>query len=67
MKFGTTVGDDIIVSAFDDIGPAKLYIKFESEEWFSSENNYTISKTELPPFSQRFYSNALLRMNNFLF
>ncbi len=46
MKFGTTVGDDIIVSAFDDIGPAKLYIKFESEEWFSSENNYTISKTE---------------------
>lgn len=46
MNFGTTVGDSITVTASDDISTAKLYVKFESEEWFSSGNTYTIPNTE---------------------
>lgn len=46
MSFGTTVGDEITVTASDEISTAKLYVKFESEEWFSSGNTYTIPNTE---------------------
>lgn len=46
MSFGTTVGQDIKVTASDEVGAAKLYVKYESEEWFSSGNTYTIPKTE---------------------
>lgn len=46
MNFGTTVGDSITVTASDEISTAKLYVKFESEEWFSSGNTYTIPNTE---------------------
>ncbi len=46
MNFGTTVCDSITVTATDDISSAKLYVKFESEEWFSSGNIYTIPNTE---------------------
>ena len=46
MNFGTTVGENITVTASDDISSAKLYVKFESEEWFSSGSTYTIPNTE---------------------
>lgn len=46
MSFGTTVGDPIKVTASDTISSAKLYVKFESEEWFSSGSSYTIPTTE---------------------
>lgn len=46
MSFGTTVGDNITVTAYDNISSAKLYVKFESEEWFSTGSSYTIPNTE---------------------
>lgn len=46
MSFGTTVGNAIKVTAADAISSAKLYVKFESEEWFSSGSSYTIPDTE---------------------
>ncbi len=46
MSFGTTVGNTISVSATDEVSTCKLYIKFESEEWFSNGNTYTIPDTE---------------------
>ncbi len=46
MNFGTTVGEAIKVTATDEVSTAKLYVKFESEEWFSPGNTYTIPKTE---------------------
>lgn len=46
MSFGTTVGQAIKVTASDEVSTAKLYVKYESEEWFSSGNTYTIPKTE---------------------
>lgn len=46
MSFGTTVGKAITVTATDEVSTSKLYVKFESEEWFSSGNTYTIPDTE---------------------
>ncbi|MDE7256845.1 MAG: hypothetical protein K2N50_02675 [Clostridia bacterium] len=46
MRFGITVGDTITVTASDDISTVKLYVKFESEEWFSTGSTYTIPNTE---------------------
>ena len=46
MSFGTTVGNAIKVTATDEVSTAKLYVKFESEEWFSTGNTYTIPDTE---------------------
>lgn len=46
MSFGTTVGKAIKVTASDEVSTAKLYVKFESEEWFSPGNTYTIPDTE---------------------
>lgn len=46
MSFGTTVGKAIKVTATDEISTSKLYVKFESEEWFSNGNTYTIPDTE---------------------
>ena len=46
IHFGTTVGEAIKVTATDEVSTAKLYVKFESEEWFSPGNTYTIPKTE---------------------
>lgn len=45
-SFGTTVGKAIKVTASDEVSTAKLYVKFESEEWFSPGNTYTIPDTE---------------------
>lgn len=46
MSFGTTVGKTIKATASDEISSAKLYVKFEDEEWVTSGNSYTISDTE---------------------
>lgn len=46
MSFGTTVGKAIKVTAKDEVSTAKLYVKFESEEWFSTGDTYTIPDTE---------------------
>lgn len=46
MSFGTTVGKAIKVTATDGISTSKLYVKFESEEWFSTGSIYTIPDTE---------------------
>ena len=46
MSFGTTVGKAIKVTATDEVSTAKLYVKFENEEWFSTGNTYTIPDTE---------------------
>lgn len=46
MNFGTTVSEAIKVTAKDEVSTSKLYVKFESEEWFSPGNTYTIPKTE---------------------
>lgn len=46
MSFGTTVGKAIKVTATDEISTVKLYVKFESEEWFSTGDTYTIPETE---------------------
>ena len=46
MSFGTTVGKSIKVTATDEVSTAKLYVKFESEEWFSTGSSYTIPETE---------------------
>lgn len=46
MSFGTTVGKAITVSATDEVSTSKLYVKFESEEWFSTGSSYTIPETE---------------------
>lgn len=44
--FGTTVGKAIKVTASDEASTAKLYVKFESEEWFSTGGSYTIPEIE---------------------
>ena len=46
LSFGTTSGDAITVTATDALSTAKLYVKFESEEWFSTGSSYTIPVTE---------------------
>lgn len=46
MRFGTTVGNAITVTATDEATTAKLYVKFESEEWFTTGSSYTIPDTE---------------------
>lgn len=46
ITFGTTVGKAIKVTASDEVSTAKLYVKFESEEWFSTGSSYTIPDTE---------------------
>ena len=46
MSFGTTVGKAITVTASDEVSTAKLYVKFESEEWFTTGSSYTIPDTE---------------------
>lgn len=46
VSFGTTVGKSFTVTATDEVSTSKLYVKFESEEWFSTGNSYTIPDTE---------------------
>lgn len=46
VMFGGTTGKSFIVTASDGFGKAKLYVKFESEEWFSSGDRYTVTDTE---------------------
>lgn len=46
VSFGTTVGKSFTVTASDEVSTAKLYVKFESEEWFSTGSSYTIPDTE---------------------
>lgn len=46
VGFGTTVGQDIKVTAKDEVSTAKLYVKFESEAWFSAGESYTVPNTE---------------------
>ncbi len=45
-SFGGTTGKSFNVSATDGSGTAKLYVKFESEEWFSTGSSYTVPVTE---------------------
>jgi len=45
-KFGGTVGKAFMVAANDDSGTAKLYAKYEGEEWFAAGSVYTIPVTE---------------------
>lgn len=45
-SFGSTVGKSFTITASDEVSTAKLYVKFESEEWFSSGSSYTIPDTE---------------------
>lgn len=45
-SFRGTVGKSFTVSATDDSGMTKLYVKFEDEEWFSTGSSYTIPDTE---------------------
>lgn len=44
--FGSTTGNTIKITATDAVSTAKLYVKFESEEWFSSGSSYTLPDTE---------------------
>lgn len=46
VSFGTTVGKSFTITAADEVSTAKLYVKFESEEWFSTGSSYTIPDTE---------------------
>ena len=46
VNFGGTTGKEFIVTASDGSGNAKLYVKYESEEWFSSGSRYTVPVTE---------------------
>lgn len=46
-SFGGTSGKAFTVSAADGSGTANLYVKFESEEWFSARSSsYTVPVTE---------------------
>lgn len=46
ISFGSTVGQSFTVTASDEVSSSKLYVKYESEEWFSSGNSYTVPNTE---------------------
>ncbi len=60
--FGGTTGNDFTVTATDDSGQAKLYVKYESEEWFYADgDSYTIPMTER---NGRYYFYAEDRVGN---
>ena len=46
VRFGTTSGDAITVTATDALSTAKLYVRFEGEAWFTTGSSYTIPVTE---------------------
>lgn len=45
VKFGTTIGDSIKITATDEVSTAKLFARFENEEWLSYGNSCTIPET----------------------
>lgn len=60
--FGGTTGNGFTVTAADDSGQAKLYVKFEGEEWFYADgNSYSIPSTER---NGRYYFYAEDRVGN---
>ncbi len=46
VSFGGTTGKAFTITATDAAGAAKLYVKYESEEWFTNGNKYTVPATE---------------------
>ena len=46
VSFGGTTGKAFTITATDAAGAAKLYVKYESEEWFTNGSKYTVPATE---------------------
>ena len=46
VSFGGATSKAFTVSASDAGGEAKLYVKYESEEWFTNGSRYTVPDTE---------------------
>lgn len=46
VRFGTTVGESVQIMPRDEVSTSKLYVRFESEAWFSAGTSYTLSDTE---------------------